>query len=90
MTGNDIIKFIKETKLEDVPIQFGPFEKSIEFGTWKLVDGGEHDSMTYTIGCIDSWTEITSEIEVYRHSDDGNHKTFYPTPEEALKIRKAV
>ncbi len=91
MTGKDLINFITENQLEDAPIHFGPHWNTLEFGTWKVIDGGPSDSITYTVGCFKSNSkEVSSEIELFRYGDDWHHQTSNPSPKEALKIRKVV
>ena len=87
MTGQDIIQFIKDNRLEDSEIKWGADDHQMMFGDYiKIPDCKE---LAYFIGY--PMTETTSDsiqavIEVFDKNSDG-FKWTHPTANEALKMR---
>ena len=87
MTGQDIIQFIKDNRLEDLEIKWGADDHQIMFGDYiKMLDGRE---LAYFIGypMTDTVSDsIQAVIEVFDKNADG-FKWTHPSIDEALKIR---
>ena len=84
MTGSKVIEFIKQNELEEAKISFGPHDKCISFGNWKVKSGKENDCITYQI--IEGDDEIAGEVELFNYND-GDATASTITSEEGLKLR---
>ncbi len=87
MTGQDIIQFIRDNRLEDLEIKMGDDEHQMMFGDYMRTPDGKE--LAYFIGF--PMTETTSDsiqavIEVFDKNSDG-FKWAHPTTNEALKMR---
>ena len=87
MTGQDIIQFIKDNRLEDLEIKWGADDHQMMFGDYiKMPDCKE---LAYFIGYPMTETasdSIQAVIEVFDKKSDG-FKWTHPTANEALKMR---
>ncbi len=88
MTGQELISFIKENKLEDAKITFNELgsHKAFQIGKWNVKDGGEYDTIVYNI-FEDNDGDVKSEIEMCRLGEDDNGVATQLTSEEAIELR---
>lgn len=91
MTGKDLIKFITENRLEEVEVLASPHQDAFQFGNWTMKDAQTpDDTMTYLVGELECRGQFTTEIEAFYFNGATGGTIKLLTPEEALKLRKAI
>ncbi len=86
MKGKDLIKFIQDNKLEDMEILDGEYVNQTRFGTKIPVNDGK-GNLSYIMD-MNMPKDKELVIEVCQPNYDGNDNDyFYPSREEALKLR---
>lgn len=87
MTGQDIIQFIKDNRLEDLEIKWDADDHQMMFGDYIRISDSEE--LAYFVGypmAEDASGDIQTVIEVFNKNADGYPWT-HPTTNEALKMR---